>query len=518
MDPSSLHATLAAALPTLCTPAPALLRVVVHRRTERGYRSIATAEVADPARPAGWAWSPAPSQTAWRAVATHGLPVVVDASFGAVTQLDAAGQTRGYDGGPPLSAHSMDAILDRGVTHMFAAPLTEGAALVGMVCVELRALVGADSLVSLWPAVLRLVDQWRTGRPDAGVAGAHLTDDPLLPVLGPATAPVIDALRRFAARDETILLRGPTGVGKTRLAEWCHAHSPRAGNPFVTVNLHAIPPTLLEGELFGARRGTYTGAVTDQPGLVATAEGGTLFLDEIDKLDLGGQHKLLQLLESAEYRPLGERRTRHADVRFIVATNLDLERAVAEGRFRDDLYFRISVLPVEVPGLDERRDEIPLWAERFALDTGATLDPLVVETLVGRSWRGNLRQLDRFLRRAAALADPGSDGRPHIDAAAVERANAGESRPTETLATVAAPLVRMLAEQIAGPGASGAALTLDDLGFLKGLVLEEAARRMPLADVYRALGEHRLVDSRNHQAAFKREVSRALEVVNRWKR
>ncbi len=160
---------------------------------------------------------------------------------------------------------------------------------------------------------------------------------------------MVSLLRTFSEQEETILLSGATGVGKSRLARWCHCHSGRRAGPFETLNLLSVPGELQLAELFGWRRGAFTGAVKDSPGSLARAQGGTLFIDEIDKLSLGAQGAMLQVLEDRTYRSLGDGATHHADVRFVVGTNGDLQAMVREGRFRPDLFFRINVLPIAVP-------------------------------------------------------------------------------------------------------------------------------------------------------------------------
>ena len=155
---------------------------------------------------------------------------------------------------------------------------------------------------------------------------------------------------------------GPTGAGKSRLARWCHSRSQRKERPFEAVDLMTIPEDMQMAELFGWKRGAFTGAVSDHAGCIARAEGGTLFIDEIDKLSLKSQAGLLSFLETRDYRRLGDPASaQKADVRLIIGTNADLKKSVEAGEFREDLYYRINVLPVHLPPLADRADEIPAW-------------------------------------------------------------------------------------------------------------------------------------------------------------
>jgi len=356
-----------------------------------------------------------------------------------------------------------------------------------------------------------------------------LRDDPLLPVVGEAMSGVVQLLQAFAGMDETLLISGPTGAGKSRLARWCHARSPRAEAPFETVDLLSVPHEMQMAELFGWRKGAFTGAVRDQEGYVARAKGGTLFIDEVDKLSLEAQAGLLQLLETRRYRPLGSSSSDlHADVRFVIGTNADLAAAIAEGRFREDLYYRINVLPIRLPPLDERRDEIPGWT-RFMLQRlhgeaklRGNVSPAAdaVATLRRQPWPGNLRQLDNVLRRAfaVALADQGPAANPLVVAARhVEQAlglETGGGAPTPGRA--GAPLTKALrtaatafVDAAVARHARGEPLDLDHTEAFRGAVLRAAFDRlMDLKEVYRLFGRDQVVASRNHQRDYKRESAK----------
>jgi two-component system, NtrC family, response regulator GlrR len=221
---------------------------------------------------------------------------------------------------------------------------------------------------------------------------------------------ILARLAKFARTDAEILITGPTGVGKELYARYVHRQSPRAKQGFVPVNCGAIPDSLLENELFGHVAGAFTGAQPNSEGLAAAAEGGTLFFDEIDSLSLPGQVKLLRFIQEKEYRRLGESRTRRANVRFIAATNADLLSAVQARQFREDLYFRLRVVPIEVPALWKRPEDIcPLikeYAEYYAelYDLPAvTLSDGAWERLQAYMWPGNVRELENCVQYVTCL-------------------------------------------------------------------------------------------------------------------
>jgi DNA-binding NtrC family response regulator len=225
----------------------------------------------------------------------------------------------------------------------------------------------------------------------------------------------LSAVRRIpliAKSDATVLVTGETGTGKEVCARTIHYLSPRADRPFVPVNCGAIPTELVENELFGHERGTFTGAVAAQAGLVKTAEAGTLFLDEIDCMPLSTQVKLLRFLQEREYRPLGAVRPVRADVRLIAATNSDCDELMNTGKLRQDLFYRLNVIPLKLPPLRERREDIPRLACHF-LDKYAALsnrgemmfDPEALLLLTMLDWPGNVRELENVVARAVALSE-----------------------------------------------------------------------------------------------------------------
>ena len=218
--------------------------------------------------------------------------------------------------------------------------------------------------------------------------------------------------RKAAASNINILILGETGVGKDVLTQTIHRISPRAGGPIVALNCAGLGESLLESELFGHEKGAFTGAAQSKPGLLETADGGTVFLDEVGEMPLTVQAKLLRVLETREMKRVGGLKPRVIDVRFIAATNCDLEDAVTKGTFRRDLYFRLNTICLEIPPLRARRDEIPVLAQQFleraCQDMGRpvpAIDEEVLDLLLGYSWPGNIRELKNVIERAAVLCE-----------------------------------------------------------------------------------------------------------------
>ena len=224
-------------------------------------------------------------------------------------------------------------------------------------------------------------------------------------------AALLEEARVVAASDASVLIRGASGTGKELLARAIHRASRRANAPFVAINCGAIPEQLLESELFGHVRGAFTGAVSEHDGLFRAADGGTLFLDEIGDMPLPLQVKLLRVLEERAVRPVGATHSEPVDVRLLTATHRDLENALAEGQFREDLYYRIDVVTLTLPSLEERREDIPALVAHFIRQIAEKYDknisgiaPDAMAALAGASWPGNTRQLFNVVEQCCALA------------------------------------------------------------------------------------------------------------------
>jgi Nif-specific regulatory protein len=214
----------------------------------------------------------------------------------------------------------------------------------------------------------------------------------------------------------TVLLRGESGTGKEMIARAIHMAGPRADHPFVTVNCAALPDTLLESELFGHKRGAFTGAVEERKGRFEQASGGTIFVDEVGDIPLPTQVKLLRVLQERKFERLGENRTLSVDVRIIAATNADLEKLVEEGRFREDLFYRLNVIPLFLPPLRDRREDIIPLTEHF-LDRfnkehgkGVSFTPEAIDVLLVYRWPGNVRELENLVERTVVMAKASTAG------------------------------------------------------------------------------------------------------------
>jgi two-component system nitrogen regulation response regulator NtrX len=284
----------------------------------------------------------------------------------------------------------------------------------------------------------------------------------------PGLLKVLDAVRRAAPTDATVLLLGESGVGKELVARAIHRNSRRAAGRFIQVNCAAIPEELIESELFGHEKGSFTGATEKQIGKFEQADRGTIFLDEIGDMSQKTQAKVLRVLQEQEVERLGSARTIKVDVRVIAATNKHLEEAIGRGEFREDLYFRLNVIPIVVPPLRERREDIPLLVEHFARrfseehNVRRRFDPRALEALTQYRWRGNIRELRNTVERLVIMSDrevigagdlppePG-DGSPRPAGPATDAAAVLASREGGTLrefkdASERAFLVRKLRE------------------------------------------------------------------------
>lgn len=460
---------------------------------------------------------PGASATAWRLLNGGRAPLLIDVDAQRWAPLGQA-LVPAQAAAVQWDGRTRAGLQDRRATHLAALPLRDAAGSpFGMATLEIACApaVGRrfDGLTGCAEELQLRVDiAASTLRNLPGAAPAPAAD-PLLPVVGHAMAGVVETLRAFSSFEHTILLRGATGTGKTHLARWCHARSPRAGGPFVVTQLHAVAESLREGELFGWKKGAFTGAIADHAGRVARAEGGTLFLDEIDKLDRGAQGKLLRLLDERVYAPLGEDRDREADLRFIIGSNADLEREVAEGRFLEDLYYRVHVLPVEVPPLQSRADELGAWARHMLgeLRPGASLDDDAVAALMRYSWPGNLRQLHSVLVRALAFAGGGQ-----VDTDAVARALRLEAAPRggagllAGLRSAAAAFVRESERRVEQ---GKAPLDIELSAAFRGAVLFEAVNlHNDPREAFIRLGLEERLQGGNHLRTLRREQERLAEL------
>ncbi|HXE90461.1 MAG TPA: sigma-54 dependent transcriptional regulator [Terriglobales bacterium] len=309
------------------------------------------------------------------------------------------------------------------------------------------------------------------------------------PFLGSSAAirQLADSASRIAASESPVLIRGETGTGKGVLARWLHTNGPRSEEPFVDLNCAGLNRDFLETELFGHEKGAFTGAVSAKQGLLEVAHRGTIFLDEIGDVDLQVQPKLLKVLEEKSFRRLGEVRDRRVDIRLIAATHQDLAALGKQGRFRSDLYFRISTVPLYVPALRERKEDIPALAEhllqRLAADLGRSglgLADDAIEGLQSYSWPGNIRELRNVLERAALLSGQPEIRRRdlHFDSQAAAAASGDESALT-LLELEKLHIARILQQE-------------------QGRV-EQAARRLgiPRSTLYERIKKHGLAPSKS---------------------
>lgn len=232
---------------------------------------------------------------------------------------------------------------------------------------------------------------------------------------------IFEVLPVIAASPSTVLILGETGTGKELAARMIHELSPRRNGPFIAVNCGALPDTLLESELFGYKAGAFTGANKDKPGRLALAEGGTIFLDEIGEVSPALQVRLLRVLQERTYEPLGAIRSRFADIRVLAASNRDLGALVKEGRFREDLFYRVNVIRLELPPLRRRKEDIPIlvfqFIERFNRIQGKSVkgvDGEALSLLMARDWPGNIRELENVIERAFILCGEGPIGVVHL--------------------------------------------------------------------------------------------------------
>jgi DNA-binding NtrC family response regulator len=258
--------------------------------------------------------------------------------------------------------------------------------------------------------VRRLRDENRSLREQLG----KRYDYPNIIARSPKMQEVLATVERVAATNSTVLIGGESGVGKDLIAHLIHQRSRRSGGPFIKINSTAIPENLLESELFGYEKGAFTGATTSKPGKFELADKGTLFLDEIGDVPAATQVKLLRVLQERSFERLGGTRTLKVDVRLVAATNRDLRAALEEGTFRQDLYYRLNVVPIDIPPLRDHKEDIPdlvnLFVERFAREAGKDIggvSPDALAALMAFHWPGNVRELENIIERGVALSNGG---------------------------------------------------------------------------------------------------------------
>jgi two-component system response regulator HydG len=296
-------------------------------------------------------------------------------------------------------------------------------------------------------------------------------------VLGtsPRIREIFKLLEMVAPSEATVLLLGETGTGKELVAQAIHRNSPRAAGPFVAVNCAALPEALLESELFGHERGSFTGATNRRDGRFVMAHQGILFLDEVGELSLPIQAKILRVLQAREFEPLGSTRTVKVDVRIITATNRDLEKMVREGRFREDLFYRLNVFPVVLPPLRERQEDLPALAEFFLRKfgeknrrEGIALGPEVLEAFRRYPWPGNIRELENVMERAVIVCQGNTISVENLPPAFQQRggfAGAGEEKELE-LPELERQLISRTLDRVAGQRQQAAeilGISLDEL-------------------------------------------------------
>jgi DNA-binding NtrC family response regulator len=289
----------------------------------------------------------------------------------------------------------------------------------------------------------------------------------------PGMQEVLATVEQVAPTNSTVLLGGESGVGKDMIARAIHQHSRRMNGPFIKINCTAIPENLLESELFGYEKGAFTGAVTAKPGKFELADKGTIFLDEIGDMPGSLQVKLLRVLQEREFERLGGTRTIKVDVRVVAATNQDLRAALEQGTFREDLYYRLNVVPISIPPLREHKEDIPYLVDhfiaRFAESSGKAIEgitPEAMKVLVGFHWPGNVREVENIIERAVVMANG-----PRIDVGDIRLDIA---RPSGTRAGLDAPAV----------AADGSALPL----LPNGLTLEQFEDKLIQEALQRAGG------------------------------
>ena len=396
------------------------VRGILHLRTDSAYRHVAIVESDGSLVNEN---SLRPSTTAWSLIDKHRLPVSIIVNRGEALLVGTESSFELADGVsviPIDPSRSIQALGKRATTHLLALPITglQGS-LEGMVSLEFRC-IAIDRELNWEVLVPKLQIRLIVGSPHllALPAPAEPLDLPkVLPVPSKWFSDKATLLKVFASQKQTVLITGPTGSGKTHLAQWIHSNSPQRGGNFVEAHLNQMTDDVGLPHLFGWTKGAYTGAQTSNEGWAPQAQGGTFFLDEIDTLSIKQQQGLLGFLDTGRFTVMGSGETKQlTDVRFIVATNADLRTMVDEGLFRADLYHRINTLVIDIPPIKERRDEIPAWARHFGNVHAETMDPPnrvlftsdAITILAQQAFPGNLREVRRAVVNACAYAQADS--------------------------------------------------------------------------------------------------------------
>jgi Nif-specific regulatory protein len=338
----------------------------------------------------------------------------------------------------PTEAFSSESLLGASIRSTIGVPLAKGKDILGVLQVDSRgapalfessdvdALAVLAATASLAIANARLIQRLVAAEERLEKENRFLRDragQKRKEILGQSRAlrDLLLQLEKVADTRVTVLVEGETGTGKELVASFVHYRSRRREKLFVAQNCAALPETLLESELFGHKRGAFTGATEEKKGLFEIADGGTLFLDEVTEMPVGLQAKILRVLQEGEVRPIGATTTRHVNVRIVAATNRDLDKEVKAGRFREDLYYRLRVFPIRVPPLRERRDDIPVLAghfiERYGREIGkpiAGFAQAAMELLMAYDWPGNVRELENEVQRLVIQADAGTFITPEL--------------------------------------------------------------------------------------------------------
>jgi DNA-binding NtrC family response regulator len=501
-------------------------RGAVHFRTrEGGYRAIEVAE---------WlgegATSLSPSASVWGSVEQADASVWLDLGTcrGFVLPTGEAFDTVPAQV-PFERTSSVLQMIERQSTHVLASPLRGARGVEGMLTLELADQAGAHEAAGLRAhaievaALLELVGPALLSLPSREPLSSP---GDAWPVIGRRMRSVLALVETLAREDEVLLFEGPSGIGKTYLARFCHERSPRHGGPLVTSRLASLPPEVQRLELVG-RAGEDA-----QPGLLHQADAGTLVLEGVDGLAPDVQSLLVEITEGRRFLPIGGTRLLEANVRLVVTSAIPLHELASRGTLSEALRRRLQVFPIGVPGLDERNDEIEGWARWFAArrlaaigrDAPVELAPDAVALLVSTRWPGQLRQLDNVIRRALAFRRIGPTRRVRIDreqiASALEpEGDASGTRGGEGALEALGKAARLVAEEAIARRGQRGAITLADLDVLRGAVLRAATERLGTTRAaYEALGAASFVTSRNHARDYKRHLEALEHLARKLKR